>query len=264
MAAGPHRRLRIGAVREPLQRRVGVGARRAVPVDEAGRVPLRRDPQRAGRSRGRQDSPRAGELRTQFHHVIDIVPTILDVAGIAQPDVVNGVEQKPIEGVSMRYSFDDAAAAEHRARRSTSRSSATGRCTTTAGSRRCFHGRVPWIRSAALPFGDGAETLGALPRQRRLQPGDRCQRASSPTSSASSRSSSIGRPAATTCTRSATRRCCERFRTTGPASSRARRTSCSTARTCACPSWRRVNVKNTSFDLSRASSASPDRRRPRA
>ena len=41
-------------------------------------------------------------------------PTILDAAGIAEPDVVNGIEQKPIEGVSMRYSFDDAAAPSRR------------------------------------------------------------------------------------------------------------------------------------------------------
>lgn len=51
-----------------------------------------------------------GERRTQFHHVIDIVPTILDVCGVAEPTEVNGVPQKPIEGVSMRYSFDNAEA----------------------------------------------------------------------------------------------------------------------------------------------------------
>jgi arylsulfatase len=49
-----------------------------------------------------------GGLRTQFHHVIDIVPTILEAAGIVQPKVVNGIEQKPIEGVSMLYTFDKA------------------------------------------------------------------------------------------------------------------------------------------------------------
>ncbi|HVL13575.1 MAG TPA: arylsulfatase [Gemmata sp.] len=49
-----------------------------------------------------------GEMRTQFHHVIDVVPTILDCCGIPEPKVVNGIAQKPIEGVSMRYTFDDA------------------------------------------------------------------------------------------------------------------------------------------------------------
>jgi arylsulfatase len=49
-----------------------------------------------------------GELRTQYHHVIDVVPTILDCCGVSEPKVVNGIPQKPIQGVSMRYSFDDA------------------------------------------------------------------------------------------------------------------------------------------------------------
>ena len=53
-----------------------------------------------------------GEIRTQFTHVIDIAPTVLDAAGLVEPTFVNGVQQKPIEGVSMRYAFDDAAAAE--------------------------------------------------------------------------------------------------------------------------------------------------------
>ena len=55
-----------------------------------------------------------GELRSQFHHVIDIAPTVLDAAGLPEPKVVHGVEQRPIEGVSMRYAFDDATAAEGR------------------------------------------------------------------------------------------------------------------------------------------------------
>jgi arylsulfatase len=49
----------------------------------------------------------AGGIRTQFHHVIDISPTILEAAHVPQPVEVNGVKQKPIEGVSMAYSFDD-------------------------------------------------------------------------------------------------------------------------------------------------------------
>jgi len=49
-----------------------------------------------------------GGIRTQFHHVIDIVPTLLEAAGIKAPKVVNGIPQKPIEGVSMAYTFDKA------------------------------------------------------------------------------------------------------------------------------------------------------------
>jgi arylsulfatase A-like enzyme len=55
-----------------------------------------------------------GEIRTQFHHVIDVAPTILEVAGLPQPLAVDGVQQRPIEGVSMAYSFDDPSAAERR------------------------------------------------------------------------------------------------------------------------------------------------------
>ncbi len=96
----------------------------------------------------------AGEQRSQFHHVIDIVPTILEAAGIEMPARVNGVEQKPIEGVSMRYSFDDAAAASRR----------TTQYFEIFGNRAvyqdgwiasCFHGRLPWVRAQrATPFGD--------------------------------------------------------------------------------------------------------------
>jgi arylsulfatase A-like enzyme len=49
-----------------------------------------------------------GAIRTQFHHMIDIVPTILEAAGIKAPEEVNGIKQRPIEGVSMAYTFDKA------------------------------------------------------------------------------------------------------------------------------------------------------------
>jgi arylsulfatase len=49
-----------------------------------------------------------GGIRPQFHHVIDIVPTLLEAAGIPAPEQVNGIKQKPIEGVSLAYTFDAA------------------------------------------------------------------------------------------------------------------------------------------------------------
>jgi len=59
----------------------------------------------------------AGGIRTQFHHMIDIVPTILEAVGIPAPVMVNGIAQKPIEGVSMAYTFDKANANAPSARR---------------------------------------------------------------------------------------------------------------------------------------------------
>jgi arylsulfatase A-like enzyme len=55
-----------------------------------------------------------GETRSQFHHVIDIAPTILEAAGLPQPTIVNSAQQAPMEGVSMLYAFTDAKAAERR------------------------------------------------------------------------------------------------------------------------------------------------------
>src|SRR5262249_2780172 len=51
-----------------------------------------------------------GGLRSQFCHVTDITPTILDVTGVKFPDVLDGVKQKPLEGVSLVYTFDSAQA----------------------------------------------------------------------------------------------------------------------------------------------------------
>jgi arylsulfatase A-like enzyme len=55
-----------------------------------------------------------GEVRTQFHHVIDIAATVLDVAGLPEPAFVHGIQQEPLHGVSMTYAFDDTAAGERR------------------------------------------------------------------------------------------------------------------------------------------------------
>jgi arylsulfatase A-like enzyme len=49
-----------------------------------------------------------GGIRSQFHHIIDIVPTILEATGVKEPTTVDGIGQRPIEGVSMAYTFDKA------------------------------------------------------------------------------------------------------------------------------------------------------------
>ena len=55
-----------------------------------------------------------GEIRSQFHHLVDVAPTALEAATLPQPRVVNGAPQRPMDGVSMVYSFDDAKAPDRR------------------------------------------------------------------------------------------------------------------------------------------------------
>ncbi|MEO2176852.1 MAG: arylsulfatase [bacterium] len=57
-----------------------------------------------------------GEIRNQFHHIIDIMPTILEATGLPAPDSINGVPQRSIEGTSMAYSFNDSKAPSTRTR----------------------------------------------------------------------------------------------------------------------------------------------------
>ena len=96
-----------------------------------------------------------GALRTQFHHVIDIAPTIYEIAGITPPTHVNGIEQMAIHGTSMQYSFDSA----------TKPSTHTSQYFEILGNRAlyhdgwiasCFHGRLPWIRLQGFEF-DGPQ-----------------------------------------------------------------------------------------------------------
>ena len=67
-------------------------------------------------STGRRASRPKGEVRHQYHHSTDIVPTILDVVGLEMPRRYRGVEQYPLNGVSMRYTFDECGAPTHEAR----------------------------------------------------------------------------------------------------------------------------------------------------
>ncbi|WP_205195146.1 arylsulfatase [Chitinophaga sp. Cy-1792] len=92
-----------------------------------------------------------GGVRSQFHHVIDIVPTILDVAHIQQPEEVNGVKQKPIEGVSMVYTFKDAGATSPR---KTQYFEMFGnRALYNDGwIATCRHGRLPWENQGSYSF----------------------------------------------------------------------------------------------------------------
>ncbi|MEN9823189.1 MAG: hypothetical protein RLZ04_1615 [Actinomycetota bacterium] len=97
----------------------------------------------------------AGGLRTNFHHVTDIFPTLLDAAGIEAPGQVNGLEQMPIDGVSMLPTMESASAPENH----------LTQYFEMFGNRAiyhdgwiasCFHGRVPWKRFDSVPF-DGPQ-----------------------------------------------------------------------------------------------------------
>ncbi|NJN05577.1 MAG: arylsulfatase, partial [Rhodobacteraceae bacterium] len=79
-------------------------------------------------------------MRSQFHHVIDVVPTIYEILGITPPKVVNGLEQMPIDGTSLAYTFTDAAADSHR----------TVQFFDNNGSRALY--KDGWIASAFGPF----------------------------------------------------------------------------------------------------------------
>ena len=92
----------------------------------------------------------SNEIRTQFGHVIDVAPTVLEAAGLPEPRVVNGTPQIPIEGVSMAYTFDDARAKDRH----------TTQYFEIAGNRAIYHDgwlartihRAPWEQMPRRPL----------------------------------------------------------------------------------------------------------------
>jgi arylsulfatase A-like enzyme len=91
-----------------------------------------------------------GGIRSQFHHVIDVAPTILEAAGLPEPTLVNGVMQEPMHGVSMLYSFDEAQAAERHETQYFEMLCNRGiyHRGWTAVTR---HGKPPWVMAEAQP-----------------------------------------------------------------------------------------------------------------
>ena len=87
---------------------MGLGVRYAIQMDEADPLLFRRHAPGHGDCLAGATSKTRAEFAVQFHHVIDIVPTLLELTGIPAPVMVDGIAQKPIEGVSMAYSFDKA------------------------------------------------------------------------------------------------------------------------------------------------------------
>jgi arylsulfatase len=95
----------------------------------------------------------AGGIRTQFHHVIDVVPTLLEVTGLPAPVTVNGIAQKPIEGVSMAYTFDKANA--------NAPSTHTTQYFEMVGNRAIYHDG--WIAATTPPLPPWDVGLGKFP-----------------------------------------------------------------------------------------------------
>ena len=116
-----------------------------------------------------------GEIRCQFHHVIDVAPTVLEAAKLPEPKTVNGVEQRPMDGVSMLYSVDDAKAADRR----------TTQYFEMFGNRGIYHDgwvactrhSIPWLMVRS-PAADGRR-LGTVQRGRGFQRGEQPRRAES-------------------------------------------------------------------------------------
>ncbi len=125
-----------------------------------------------------------GGLRSQFSHVIDVAPTILEAAGLPEPTMVNGVQQSPMEGTSMLYSFNDADAAERH----------DLQYFEMFGNRGIYHRgwsavtkhKTPWVMvGGELPafdddvweLYDGSQRLQPGPQPRRRQPRDAGQAA---------------------------------------------------------------------------------------
>jgi len=95
-----------------------------------------------------------GEVRSQFHHISDIAPTIMEAAGIEVPAVYNGVEQQPMDGVSMQYAFNDADAPNRKERQYFEMFGNRAIWADGWKAVTLHANRMPWETNVVLPFED--------------------------------------------------------------------------------------------------------------
>ncbi|HKQ83949.1 MAG TPA: arylsulfatase [Steroidobacteraceae bacterium] len=93
-----------------------------------------------------------GAVRSQFHHVVDVAPTVLEAAHIPQPKTVNGVPQRPMDGVSMLYSTDDPKAADQRTTQYFEMFGNRG--IYHAGWVACTRHSIPWLMATTPPLSE--------------------------------------------------------------------------------------------------------------
>ena len=220
------------------QRRLGVGAGLPRSSGPSRSPHTSVAPATAWRSRGRDGIEVAGGLRTQFHHVIDLVPTILDAAGIAEPTSRQRRRAEADRGCQHALQLRRRRRCEpthHPVLRDPRQSGAS---TTTAGWPPASTVACRGSAVAALPFG-GPREVGALQHRRRLQPGPRPGRRTPGRSSQSSRTLFDRKRGATTSIRLSdqTLLAVAAAQSAQPISTGAPSSPC-TRRTSACRNWR--------------------------
>ena len=160
---------------QPLLGRLGVGDEHPAPVDQAGRLALGWHPQRDDRALAQRHRGDGRRLRSQFTHVIDVAPTILEAAGLPEPTMVNGVPAVADRG-HLACSTPSTRRTPRTPRPAVLRDVRQPRASTTRGWSAVTKHKTPVDHGRRTCFRLRRRRLGAVRRQQRLQPGPRPRR----------------------------------------------------------------------------------------